>query len=137
PPPNHASPATGPDHRPLIAAAQALTVIFALLLLPLVFRLLPSYDIGIVLALALGTGFVAGWAARLPRAGALAAPVVLLAAALNVHHWPALTPERFIAAMLALAAFAPLCCVAGQAAGRLRRWEERLVGRARRRAVAP
>ena len=127
------------DSLPLAAAGRTLSIVFSVLLLPLVFRLLPSYHMALVLLIALAAAFVAGWAARLPRpaalAGAFACPVVLVAAALNGGHGWSLTPEGLFAALLSLIAFGPLCSAAGTAAASLRRWEERLTLVARQRVL--
>jgi hypothetical protein len=124
-----AEPAPPPaDHHPILAAAQALLTIFAVLMLPLTARLLTlSGRDPIWILVALAGAWAAGWAARQPRlaavAGAVAVPMILYVSSFyrEPFHPPGIRGEAIFFSLLSLG---PLCAAVGEAAGRSRRRRE-------------
>lgn len=124
-------------HSPLMAAGQALAIMFALLMLPSVSRAfyLSNREPAWIL-FTFAAAVVAGWSARHPRlagiAGAAAVPMILLVSSFY-RDYPFHHPEgvRGEAALLALVSLGPLSAAAGRAAAKVRRWTERLTDRER------
>ncbi len=116
------------DHHPILAAAQALLTVFAVLILPLTARLLTlSGRDPIWILVALAAAWVAGWAARQPRlagiAGAAAVPMILFVSSFY-REFPHPAGIRGEAIFFSLLSLGPLCAAAGEAAGRARRRKE-------------
>jgi hypothetical protein len=130
PPARRPSPEPAPpaDHHPVLAAAQALLTVFAVLMLPLTAHLLTlsGRDPVWILA-ALAAAWVAGWSSRQPRlagiAGASALPMILFVSSFY-REFPHPAGIRGEAILYSILSLGPLCAAAGEAAGRARRRRE-------------
>jgi hypothetical protein len=127
-----------PDEGPLRAVGNTLLVLFGALMFPVAMEGLDRGDVVWVGPTALVVAAIAGWVARYPRlaavAGALSAPVTLLAGIfynMMAPHYGEPNPG-LILGMLSLA---PLGSGFGRGAARLRRWVERIGERQRRAAM--
>jgi hypothetical protein len=126
PPPRlHAEPTQASSDHPRSTIARAATVGFGLGTLPLAMEALSQCNALPVSLFVLIAVLFSGWTARLPRlagkAGALAAPAVVIACLF--YNPPGLSPQAFFFSLVSLT---PLGAAVGRAAATVRHRKERL-----------